>query len=150
MGETMDLRLASDNEDLLFLFNTRRHPEVDKMLTGSAPQDYTQHLNYISKVQGKTKWLFVAFSDANCVGYGQVYDVTDSHLEVGFVIHPDYQGKGFGKEIVKATIARALELFPNRKVVLYVRKDNDRAVHIYRKLGFVDMGFKDDTIYMEM
>lgn len=146
----MELRLASEDEDLQFLYQTRKHPDVDKMLSGTAPEDYLQHLNYIKRVQEEIRWIFVAVVDNIPVGYSQIYNVTREQLEVGFVIHPDFQGKGFGKEIVKSTITKALEFFPDRKISLYVKKENIKAISIYHKLDFVDKGFKDDTIYMEM
>lgn len=139
----MYLKIDLDDNDLNFLYETRRHPAVDKMLTGSPPDSMEQHLNYISKVQGITRWIFVAYDGVIRVGYSQIYDIRDDQLEVGFVIHPDFQGKGFGKEIVIATINKALELFSNRKIILYVKRDNQRAIHIYRSIGFECVGFTD-------
>jgi len=146
----MDLRLARDYEDLLFLYTTRRHPLVAIMLSGKAPESIQQHTDYINKVQEKSKWIFIASSDEKNIGYGQIYDVTEEQLEVGFVIHPDFQGKGFGKKLVNSIVSKAKELFPNRKIILYVKKENFKAIHIYEKCGFVSCGDKEDTLFMEL
>jgi len=134
----LQLKLAHSISDLHFLYKTRQHPDVDKMLSGNPPTSITQHLNYILKVQGISRWIYVADFESKMIGYSQVYDVTEDTVEIGFVIHPDYQGKGFGKALVLKTISKAKVQFPNKKVILYVLRDNPKAIHIYKKLGFVE------------
>ena len=146
----MILRLAENKEDFNFLYETRTHSSVSKMLTGDPPQSYESHLNYIKKVQEKNRWIFVAQLINLFVGYSQIYNVTEDNLEVGFVIHPNFQGKGLGKNLVVLTIARAKELFSNRKIYLYVKSDNFKAIHIYESLGFVNKNCKNNVIYMEL
>jgi RimJ/RimL family protein N-acetyltransferase len=149
----VNLKLAKEDSDFKFLYNTRIHPEVSKMLSGEAPKSYEDHLNYLDRVQEKSRWIFIAyfdFSTLNRVGYSQIYNVTEEKLEVGFVIHPDYQGWGLGKKIVIFTLEKVKELFPNRVVYLYVKSDNFKAIHIYKSLGFVGKGSKDNLVYMEL
>jgi len=145
------LILAKSEEELKFLYDTRTHPEIDKMLSGEPPKSYEQHLNYLNKVLGKTRWVYIAYNEENNkIGYSQIYDVTETHLEVGFAIHPNFQGKGYGKSIVEETIKKAIETFPDKKIILYVKKDNPKAIHIYEKFGFEKKGTKADTFYMEI
>lgn len=132
----MKLKLATSDEELQFLYNTRKHPDVDVMLSGLPPKDYIQHLNYIKKVQEKTRWIYVAYERSDLVGYSQIYDVRDNQLEVGFAIHPSHQGKGLGKTLVNETISLAKKEFPNKKIILYVLANNPKAIHVYEKMGF--------------
>ncbi len=145
----MNLHLAKSNSDLKFLFETRRHPLVSTMLTGDPPSDFSQHFSYILKVQEKTKWILIATDNKTPIGYGQIYDIQEKQLEVGFVVHPDFQGKGYGKELVFETVKKAEDLFPNKKIILYVKKENFKAIHIYKKFGFMEKNIKDNTVYME-
>jgi len=46
----------------------------------------------------------------------------------------DLRGRGFGTQVCSAITAKALEEAP--RVSLTVRKDNDSAIRLYRKLGF--------------
>ena len=146
----MYLQLAKSEEEHNFLFESRTHPEVDKKLSGTAPQSYEKHIEYINRVQEKTRYIYVAYAENFMVGYSQIYDITENHVEVGFVIHPNYQGKGYGKEIVLKTIEKAKEQFTEKKIILYVLINNPKAIHIYEKLGFEKKGTKDDTFYMEL
>jgi len=145
----MILKLAKEEKDLFFLYSTRIHPDVSKMLTGNPPESYEKHLDYIKKVQGLSKWIFVACHEHGLIGYSQMYNVTEKDLEVGFVVHPDFQGWGLGKKLVELTLNKAKEIFPKRKIYLYVKDDNYKAIHIYQKLGFVSKGFQDNIAYME-
>jgi len=146
----MELKLARTEEDLKFLYNTRTNPNVSKMLTGNPPLSYDAHLEYINKFQGKSRWVFIACHEYGHIGYSQIYNVEENSLEVGFVVHPDFQGWGLGKELVFSTINKAKELFPNRKIYLYVKDNNLKAIHIYLKLGFINKGYQNNIVYMEL
>ena len=146
----LNLKLAKSTEDLKFLYDTRTDPLIDKMLSGEAPKNFSQHENYIKKNQEKTRWIYIALSDTgDKIGYSQVYDVRDDQLEVGFAIAPNNQGKGFGKKIVQETIKKAKEVFPGKRIILYVKEENKRAIHIYKKYGFVEKDTKKGLTYME-
>jgi len=135
----MRLSLAESKLELEYLYKTRRHVEVDNMLSGKPPQSMEQHLSYISAVQNKTRWIYVAFLKKNesMVGYSQIYDLKKETVEIGFAIHPDYQGMGHGKSLILNTISKSKEKFSDKKIILYVLKNNHRAIHLYKGLGFV-------------
>jgi len=138
----IQINLANSIQESEFLYKTRRHPEVDKMLSGNPPSSMAQHTLYLDLVQDKTRWIYIASTfreDSKIfVGYSQIYDLTEETIEIGFVIHPDEQGRGYGKDLVLKTIAKAKEKFPNKKVILYVLRNNHKAKHIYEKLGFIE------------
>ena len=57
----------------------------------------------------------------------------DGHLELWNVrIGTRYQGKGYGQQMIK----EAIEMANGIEVVLYVRKHNKTAIHVYEKCGF--------------
>jgi RimJ/RimL family protein N-acetyltransferase len=141
----MKLKLAEEEDELLFLYKTRTNPEIDKMLTGSPPKDYSSHIKYFNSVQGKVRWIFIAYIDNDMVGYSQIYDITDTSCEVGFAISPNFQGKGFGKSLVLATINKARNFFKNKKIVLYVLKTNSKAISVYNKVGFKEQELKNSS-----
>ena len=49
-----------------------------------------------------------------------------------FGIVGKYRGLGFGQQFLKEVIA----YYPKQTIVLFVLKENKRALHIYHKLGF--------------
>lgn len=49
-------------------------------------------------------------------------------------VKKEYQGKGYGKVIIRSALQSAYELGYNAE--LYVRYDNTKAIHLYEKAGF--------------
>lgn len=56
----------------------------------------------------------------------------------GIVARPDVRGQGLGEATVAAAVRRSLARRPGRAITLHVRADNDRALHVYANVGFVD------------
>jgi ribosomal protein S18 acetylase RimI-like enzyme len=52
----------------------------------------------------------------------------------GIQVHPDFQGKGVGTELINALIEEGRAL--SKPVVLDVDRDNNRARALYERLGF--------------
>ena len=58
----------------------------------------------------------------------------DDHLELWNVrISSRHQGKGYGQQMIR----EAIEMTNGVEVVLYVKKHNKTAIHVYEKCGFV-------------
>lgn len=49
-----------------------------------------------------------------------------------FGIYGRFRCQGYGQQMLK----EAIELAGDRKLMLYVRKDNEIAIHVYQKAGF--------------
>ena len=58
-------------------------------------------------------------------------------------VSPDWQGVGVGAQLLKELINRTLK--QGRKLIyLEVRSGNERAIRLYRSLGFIDIGVRRD------
>jgi putative acetyltransferase len=62
-------------------------------------------------------------------------EIFKHRAELSIAVHDDYQNVGLGTAVLEhmLNIARMKRL---RKVSLLVNTDNDRAIHVYQKLGF--------------
>lgn len=58
-----------------------------------------------------------------------------AHLTI--VVHEGFQGRGIGQALLSALIDRAREDRTLEKIELNVRASNERALRLYRSLGFV-------------
>ncbi len=82
------------------------------------------------KVENKT----VGFS---C--FGKSSDTEGANELIAIYLLKEYQAKGMGYELLKATISK----FPEKAlVVLWVLEGNDRAINFYKKFGFCFNGNK--------
>lgn len=58
-------------------------------------------------------------------------------------VSPDWQGVGVGGQLLKELINRSRD--QGRKLIyLEVRSGNERAIRLYRSLGFIDIGVRRD------
>lgn len=68
--------------------------------------------------------------------------------ELGMTILPTYQNIGIGTAMLNTLLDWAKASPGIEKVCLSVRADNERAIHVYQKLGFEKEGLKRKAIKM--
>ena len=61
---------------------------------------------------------------------------------VGIMVHADYQGRGIGRALMESLLDIADNWLMLKRVELSVFTDNERAVRLYKSLGFVVEGTK--------
>jgi RimJ/RimL family protein N-acetyltransferase len=66
--------------------------------------------------------------------------------EIGIALRMGYRDVGIGTEILKTLIFQAKKL-GCRTVYLSVFSSNERAIHVYEKIGFKETGRKPDKIF---
>ena len=139
------LRRTNAPSDKEFLFNTRSNPSVCQMLLGSPPKSMQDHLNYVEHLP-PCKHIFIIWAQDTRVGYCQLNTETG---EIGIVIHPEFQGRGYGKEGAQALIRLSSIRFEMKFLCLDVMNSNDKALAIYQKLGFKKIGELGPIIKMK-
>lgn len=85
------------------------------------------------------------------VGAVALYDVDKEKgtAEFGRIVVDNKKAQGIGKDIVNAICKFGYEELGLVKIVCTVFKDNEKAVQIYKKIGFEVMKEKDGLLYME-
>lgn len=61
----------------------------------------------------------------------------DSDVELGLGLRPDLTGRGFGESFVREGLHHIRQRYPEADVTLGVAEFNERAVRLYRRIGFV-------------
>ncbi|HLZ08147.1 MAG TPA: GNAT family N-acetyltransferase [Chloroflexota bacterium] len=72
---------------------------------------------------------------------------------LGIIIRADTVGRGYGTDAVETILGYAFDVLDLRRVLLDVAEDNERARHVYDKLGFTPTGEHlgpRNTIYVDM
>jgi len=68
-----------------------------------------------------------------------------------FEIYPEFRGCGYSGRLLNEVIRMGKNEYPPRgRVLLWVLKDNERAIHLYTKHGFLRAGENEDSIFMEL
>lgn len=126
------------------------HTSVDKPFTSQQERDY---ISSLSEREG----IFIAEVEGKIIGF-QTLDlwskVLNSFAHVGTIgtfILPEWRGKG-----ISYILANQIFDFARKnsfeKLLIYVRKTNERAIKFYQNLGFIRKGeliqqVKIDNIY---
>jgi ribosomal-protein-alanine N-acetyltransferase len=84
---------------------------------------------------------FVVEHENRVIGYGGMWLVVDEAHVTNIAIHPDFRGRRLGERLM-----RELMMFACRSgassMTLEVRRSNEAAKQLYRKLGFVEEGIR--------
>ena len=90
---------------------------------------------------GQECWLLM--SSGQNVGHGILSVAAgESHL-LNVCVHPDFQGHGFGRILVEHVLARARAVEAST-IFLEVRPSNVAACELYDKLGFNEVGIREN------
>jgi RimJ/RimL family protein N-acetyltransferase len=82
--------------------------------------------------------------DSTLVGF-YFLEPREGALFYGFGMRPDLTGRGLGEQFVLAGLEFARLLYGPRRVVLDVAAFNERAIRLYRRLGFAETGQHVET-----
>jgi dephospho-CoA kinase len=146
-----DIRDAAGVADVLnSVIAEGHHTALTGHWTPEAEQAFLQSLRPRSQV-------FVADVGGRIVGFQVIepfvtYTSTMNHVaHWGTYVHPDYRGRGIGRQLAKATL-RFARNHGYEKAVIYVLADNSGGLAYYRSLGFEEKGVltrqtKIDGIY---
>ncbi|GGH86981.1 ribosomal-protein-alanine N-acetyltransferase [Pullulanibacillus pueri] len=89
---------------------------------------------------------YVVMNHNELIGFFSVNRVEDHTFEIGLGMRPDLTGRGKGLEFLKAGIAFIKGEYKPEKITLSVATFNQRAIKVYRKLGFNTINtFMQDT-----
>ena len=79
--------------------------------------------------------------DGVAVAYAGVWFVLDEGHITNIAVREDRRGIGYGERVTRAMIQLAADS-GMRWMTLEVRRSNEAAIHLYHKLGFVDVGYR--------
>ena len=99
-------------------------------------EDLAEFLN--PETRGETMFA-VTYKD-ELVAFLSVARVDDTTFDIGLGMKPSLTGRGNGAEFLKAAIDFVKSEFRAEKITLSVAAFNQRAIKVYRKIGFEDTG----------
>jgi len=82
------------------------------------------------------------------IGYFRTsnWDLKKTTFYLGCDIHPNYRGYGFAQEAYRNIIDEFYATMEISSIKLEVLANNDRAKHIYTKLGFTEIGISEEKV----
>ncbi|MFG3442602.1 GNAT family N-acetyltransferase [Nonomuraea sp. NPDC047897] len=148
-GERVTLRPVGpeDAEDLYALVTD---PEV-RRLTGSHGEfDLQAARQWYATRGGHDDRLDLAIvADGGYVGEIVLNELDADNLACNLriaLVGPRVFGRGYGTEAIRLTLGHAFAATPLHRVSLGVYSFNERAAHVYKKVGFVQEGVLRDAL----
>ncbi|GFR35547.1 acetyltransferase [Thermobrachium celere] len=137
-------------EDAEDVNEMRRMDGVRETILGIKSERINKTEDFIKNL-GPNDYVFVAEVKNN--GVRKVVGVVGLHVNsnprcrhsasIGIMVHKDYQGMGIGKALLKEVLDLADNWLKLVRVELCVFVDNDRAINLYKSLGFQIEGTKN-------
>jgi L-phenylalanine/L-methionine N-acetyltransferase len=145
VGTDFTVRRAEprDAEGIAITFRSR------STAAGTLQNPYPSVAWWTERLQANAKndYVFVAVAGAteNVIGHAGLHSTSLSPRRahawgIGIGVRDDWQGKGVGKRLMETIIDLADNWLGALRLELNVYTDNDRAIALYRKFGFVEEG----------
>lgn len=137
----------SDLHDLIALFTNR---EVSKtyMVPVLPTTEDAERLFSIIQQQSESLEHFVygVYLNGKLIGFLNDVDSSETEMELGYAIHPEYQNRGFATEVLSAAI-RELGRLGYEIVKAGAFEENKASMHVMEKCGMVRSPDDDDISY---
>jgi len=73
-----------------------------------------------------------------------------SHVGIlGVIVKENYRDLGVGTKLIDLAIRESKKLNDKEKIILSCFSTNERAIHLYKKLGFRIVGIRNKQFYMD-
>lgn len=139
-ARTEDAALLAAAERLIARVPGRLASRPDEIL------DDAMRRKIVELVGNERGAFLVAERDGTMVGHAHLEPlalaVTAHVVRLTIAVHEGHQGRGVGRALMEALLAWARSNAGVEKVELQVRASNERALALYRSLGFVEEGRK--------
>jgi RimJ/RimL family protein N-acetyltransferase len=142
-------------EDLPILFEWINDREQVIFNAPYKPVTQKEHQEWFDDLQTRNdKVLFGIYNMDNkkIIGTCQLINIHSIHRTAELQIRigeKGYRGKGFGKKAVLLLLKFAFMDLNLNRVYLHVFSNNDRAIHIYNKIGFNKEGVLRKSAYID-
>ncbi len=132
----------------------RNHPDVKKWFRSKDEITKTQQKRWFEKyLNDPDDVMFAIFRESDeFIGANAIYNIDGNGLaEYGrILIDPKLRGRGFGYKATCAAIQIARDQMNLQQLVLEVYADNEKAISLYRKCGFIETDMVCDTCGIPM
>lgn len=143
---TLREAIPKDAEELLKVMNTldKETPYllVNQQSLKLGPTDMADQIDYIYEQDNQL--ILLAYNHDELIGIATVMGEMDQPLkhigEIGISILQEYWGYGLGTIMLEEIIAWAQEAKIIKRLEIKVQERNNRALHLYQKLGFETEG----------
>ncbi|MEL6675994.1 MAG: GNAT family N-acetyltransferase [Bacteroidota bacterium] len=131
-------------KDVIALHVMRIHPAVNEFLDRPVPETEADSRDFLRKIQAgyaENKWLYWAIErkeKPGLIGTICLWQFSEDmrSAELGYELHPAYQGRGFMGESLRKVMEIAFSHLPVSLLKAVTRADNVPSYSLLQKAGF--------------
>jgi len=150
---TQDLQLrALEKDDLSFTHKLFNNPDIMNFWF-CEPNMSLEHLKEKfdkNKNNKRMREFILTNQNQDKLGFIGLYEIEQRHrnAEFAIMIDPIHQGKGYAVPATKLAMNYAFSVLNLHKLYLIVAKVNEKASHVYEKVGFQKEGEMTEHFYV--
>ena len=96
--------------------------------------------------ESSDRFVYGIYLDDKMIGFINDVEIGDDHVELGYVIHPNFKGNGYATEALRAAISEifASGFYTVRTGAFY---GNDASIRVMQKCGMSKEAYEDEIEY---
>ena len=150
-GERVTLRPVEE-DDLEFVTEGVNHPQVRPFVGQSFPTSLDRERRYLEEMNERLDAIqVIAVAEDERVGVVE-FDPIDRETgvaEIGFWIHPDHHGQGYGREALCLLVAYAFDELRIHKVTANAYDVNAASRGLLESVGFIHEGVGREDAFLD-
>ena len=133
----IELNIDLINDYLLMVNDQDIQKKISKKIR---TYTYDEELAWVKEKLEEKAIIFsmIERTTGNFIGNIEFMKVNNGSAEMGICITPSYQNMHYGTEAIKTMIDYAFNKIKLDEIYLIVFSNNHRAIHCYKKIGFVE------------
>lgn len=100
---------------------------------------FWSEVSYLNELNNENSIMFVLDSEGEILGVGAMWLFGEEAHIIMLAVKPEYQNQGLGSALIWQMLKEAHQ-FGAEWVVLEVRMSNTKAIDLYKRFGFIDVG----------
>jgi len=131
-----------DTEYVDFYLENMNNPEIYQYISTYPARIYTkeEEIEWVENNKHLYSFTIIEKETNELVGNAGYHEIKKEIGELGIWIAIKHQNKHYGREILNRLIEYGYQELNLKRIYLTVHENNERAMHLYEKLGFFKQG----------
>ncbi len=149
----MDIKIRhAKPEDYKDLHEVHSQPNV---ISGTLQLPFPSEEMWKQRLAGVSEGKYILVAESGGLVIGGIWLIAEANLRrkhaayIGMVVHDDWQKQGIGSSLLSACLDLADNWLNLIRIELSVFTDNEAAIHLYKKYGFVQEGILKSYAFRE-
>lgn len=142
--ERLSLRQLK-TEDAVALSQLRSSEEVNKYIDRAKQTTIEEAVAFVNKINKSVSnresfyWAINLKGETDLIGTICLWNFNDekSRVEVGFELHPSYQGKGIMNEALSSVLQFSFDVLQLQAIDGFVHEENKASLNLLQRKGFI-------------